>query len=320
MACVAEVGESGRLADSDAEFPEDVERTSITHSGLGVVAQLLFRITETVPDVPLVEAVIELAAESEPAPAIPAGTLVVAQERVIPANAAERAGLSRLVANGLVQHERSFVIPERVGVAALAVREHGQALIDNGLAPTVPELLVQRDAAGIVDDSLLIVSQVSVGGCEEASGDGLPGLITETRRGGQRRPHDSGPFLVVPAVTKVGHHGPGELPGVAVEPGALGDGDDGQQHVMLGFEPGQCLPVIGERLRSRAMAGWGKRKRTAGRVQRRGGGTAGVQVVVEDPTGGRVPLSFTVVLAAFGEGVGAQQVVEGITAGDVLGD
>jgi hypothetical protein len=71
-----------------------------------------------------------------------------------------------------------------------------------------------------------------------------------------------GPFLVVPAHLQEGHHGPGQLPGVAVEPGPGGEGDGGEQDVVLGLEPGQGLLVIGGPLGS----GAGPGRREGGRL------------------------------------------------------
>lgn len=48
-----------------------------------------------------------------------AGLLVVTEEAVVLADCVERFGLSRLVADGLIQAQRLLGVPERVGVAAL---------------------------------------------------------------------------------------------------------------------------------------------------------------------------------------------------------
>jgi hypothetical protein len=47
---------------------------------------------------------------------------------------------------------------------------------------------------------------------------------------------------------------PRKLPGVAVQAGLGGEGDGGEQDVVFGLEPGQCLPVIAELLGSGAGA------------------------------------------------------------------
>jgi hypothetical protein len=47
---------------------------------------------------------------------------------------------------------------------------------------------------------------------------------------------------------------------------------------------------------------------------------SGVQVVVEHPASGSAPVGVAVGVAGLLGGVGAQQVVEGVPAGEVLGD
>ena len=192
--------------------------------------------------------------------------------------------------------------------------------MDLGLAEAVAEPLVQREAAGVVAASLIIVAEVGAGGRQEAAGYGLRGGVAQAGRGGQRRALGRGPFLPVPAALQEGRHGPGELPGVAVEPGPGGEGDGGEQDLVLGLEPGQGLPVIGGLLGGGAGPGRGEGDRLLGWVQQAGGAGGGVQVVVEHPADGGVALGLAVGVAGLLGGVGAQQVVEGVPAGDVLGD
>ena len=56
------------------------------------------------------------------------------------------------------------------------------------------------------------------------------------------------------------------------------------------------------------------------RIDQRGGGVSGTQVVVERPADRRPPGGVAVEGAGLLGGVGAQQVMEGVTAGGVLGD
>ena len=107
---------------------------------------------------------------------------------------------------------------------------------------------------------------------------------------------------------------------MAVEPGPGGEGDGGEQDLVLGLEPGQGLPVIGGLLGSGAGPGRGEGDRLLGWVQQEGGAGGGVQVVVEHPADGLAPVGVAVGVVGLLGGVGAQQVVEGVPAGDVLGD
>jgi len=65
--------------------------------------------------------------------------------------------------------------------------------------------------------------------------------------------------------------------------------------------------------------GRGEDHRLPGRVQQAGGAASGMQVVVECPAGGGVPVGLAAGVAGLLGGVGAQQIVEGVPAGDVLG-
>jgi hypothetical protein len=124
----------------------------------------------------------------------------------------------------------------------------------------------------------------------------------------------------MPAVLQEGLHCPGELPGVAAGPAAVGEGNSGEQDLVLGLEPGQRLPVVGGRLGDGAGAGRGESDEVTYRMQQQGGLACGVQVVVEDPADSCLALGLAVGVAGLGVGVGAEQVVEGIPARDMLGD
>jgi len=77
---------------------------------------------------------------------------------------------------------------------------------------------------------------------------------------------------------------------VGVEPGLGGEGDRGEQDLVLGFEPGQGLPVIGGMPGSGAGPGRREDERLLGSVEQAGGAGGGVQVVVEHPASGLAPV------------------------------
>ena len=78
-----------------------------------------------------------------------------------------------------------------------------------------------------------------------------------------------------------------ELPRVAVEPGLGGQGRGGEQDVMLGIEPGQCLLVASQVLVRNARLRRCDAQRRARRIDQHGGGVRGMEVVVEHPGNGR---------------------------------
>jgi hypothetical protein len=118
-------------------------------------------------------------------------------------------------------------------------------VLDLGFAAAVSEPLVQGETARVVTASLVMVAEIRAGAgrCQEAAGKGLPGRVTQARRSGQRRALGSGPVLIVPASLEERRYGPRELPGVDIEPGSLGEGDGGNQDLVLGLEPCEGLRV-----------------------------------------------------------------------------
>ena len=136
------------------------------------------------------------------------------------------------------------------------------------------------------------------------------------------RAHLLGGHPVVPAALRIPGTGqrPGDLPRVRVEACLQGPRRRGHQDLVLGVEPGQSLP------RHRPMCsgvdaglGRGQRDRPAGGVQRSATRVRGVQVVVEHPAHGRVPLGLAVGRLGQLGGVGAEQVMAREPAGGVLG-
>src|SRR5580692_3291004 len=184
----------------------------------------------------------------------------------------------------------------------------------------VAEPLVQREAAGVVATGLIMVAEAGAGVRQEAAGEGLRGGVTHAGRGGQSYALGRDPFLKVPTRFQKGRQGPGELPGVAVEPGSGGEGEGGEQDLVLGLEPGPRLRVIGGLPGSGAGAGRREDDRLLGWVQQYGGARGGMQVVVEHPANGLTPAGVAVGALGLLGGVGAQQVVERVPAGNVLGD
>ena len=72
-------------------------------------------------------------------------------------------------------------------------------------------------------------------------GGGLAADLAEARRRRQRVALEGGQLMPVPAGVQIVCDGPGELPGMAVEPGLGRMGGGGQQDAMFGLEPGQGL-------------------------------------------------------------------------------
>ncbi len=80
------------------------------------------------------------------------------------------------------------------------------------------------------------------------------------------------------------------------------------------------MPVIGGLLGCSAGAGHGEGDRLMGRVQQMGGTSGGLQVVVDQAGDGGIALHFAAGVVGLLSGVGSQQVVKGVAAGEALGD
>ena len=107
---------------------------------------------------------------------------------------------------------------------------------------------------------------------------------------------------------------------MAAEPGLGSQGGGGEQDVIFRLEPGQGLPVV-----SKVLAGDARYRRDAAgplarRIEQDSGGMCCVQVLAEHTADGRPPGGLAVEEVSLLGGVGAQQIVAGIPAGDMLGD
>jgi hypothetical protein len=95
-------------------------------------------------------------------------------------------------------------------------------------------------------------------------------------------------------------------------------GDCGGEGVLLGLEPRLCLPGIGEWFGSDAGGERGQVDRFVIWMQQERAVNGGVQVVVDQPADGGPALALTVMGAGLLGGVGAEQLVDGVPAGEVL--
>jgi hypothetical protein len=239
---------------------------------------------------------------------------------MVEAHVVEGFGLSSLVVDGLVQAERLFRMAERVGVLIPPVAKQAETSVDLGLAKAVAELPIQGEAGRVVNRDLVVVAKGTTGIGQETTGHCLPGGVVEARSRGEGGDLRGGRFEVVPSYCQKGRHGPWDLPGMGIVPGLGGKADRGQQHVVFSLEPCQCLPVIRGMLGGDARPGRRDADRLKCGVQDHSGAAGAVQVVVECLVDGGLALVLVVEGPGLVGGVGAKQVVEGIPAGNVLGD
>lgn len=262
MARVADVGEDLRLTDAVAVIAAQAECRFKVVGGPGEVPEVKLGVTEGVPDVVLEMAAAELGDQGQGLLAERACQLVIAEEGVVPSDAIEHLGLRELIAAGLKEAQRLFVMTEGVGAATLNPGYRREILLGPGLPHAVIEPLVQREGALQMKAGLIIVSSAQIRVSQAAHGHGLPERVVKAGRGCQRTLHYGDPLLQVASPVEIYRQYAGELPGVAVSPRLRGEGDGGEQHLVLGFEPGQGCTVIGGPLRAAARA----RRRQAERL------------------------------------------------------
>ena len=318
--CVAEVGEHRCLTVAVAELPEHRERTLVARHSRDMVAGLVLDVAQVVPDPRLIEAMATFPQQGQGPLAELPGLPVAAEVGMAPADSGEGPGLLHLVTNGLEQDQGLLAVAERLGVALLEIGYPGHSPVDDGLPGLVAEPTVLFEAVRQVSMGQVVPGKLRVRPRKDAVSGGLAPDLTEARRRIQPVARDAGQLMPVAAGIQVVPDGQGKLPGVALEPGPGGQGGGGEQDVMFGLEPGQGLPLGHKVLAGDARLRRGDAQRRMRRIDQHGGGVSGVQVVVQRPADGRPPGGIAVEGAGLLGGVGAQQVMEGVTAGGVLGD
>ncbi len=253
---------------------------------------------------------------------LPAGKkslLVVPELCVVPANVVQRTGLPAAVPGGPEQAERLLRVVQGLGIAASLAAHDGEVEVRQALPGLVLGLAVQVEALPQVSLGVVETALLSAGARETAVSVGLRQGIAEPAGSGQGGA--LGGCLVVPESPPVEEipQGPGQLPGVGV-PGRIGAINGGEQHHVLGGEPGQRLLMVARYLRRDTGLRRGESDQVLGRVKQLVGGMRVMQVVVEDPVDRRVPVAVGVDLAGLPGSVGAQQVVAGVPARTALAD
>ncbi|HCT81240.1 MAG TPA: hypothetical protein DGT23_32675 [Micromonosporaceae bacterium] len=148
---------------------------------------------------------------------------------------------------------------------------------------------------------------------EAAMSSGLARHVTRPLRDLERGLLRRRQILPEPLAMKERREALSQPPHVGVQTCAGGLFDDREQHTMLRLEPGHGLPVAGRPLRRHPVARWVERDRLAGRTDEQCGALRRVQIVVKQPVDGGI---FS---GRLFNGIGTQQVMEGVPAWQVLG-
>ena len=117
--------------------------------------------------------------------------------------------------------------------------------VRSGLGRGVTDPLVQLPGAGQVRPSLRQRAEEGTGPTQAMVGTRLPGQVAAADSHIQRRPLSLRQVVPVSPAEQERLEGQREAAGVAVVPVAGGEHDRGDQHLMLGFDPGQRLVADG---------------------------------------------------------------------------
>src|SRR5262249_11420168 len=147
------------------------------------------------------------------------GLPVVAEQGVQPADLVEGAGLPGLVAGGPEQVEGLPGVVEGLRGVALPLPQVGQVVVGAGLPDLVADLTVQVEGVAELGVGVVEATQPGVGAGEVAVGVSLCGRVGQPPGGGHRGAPGSGPVVPMPPSVEERPQGPGQLPGVGVEPG-----------------------------------------------------------------------------------------------------
>jgi hypothetical protein len=246
--------------------------------------------------------------------------LLVAELRVEPTSAVERAGLSDLVTGGGEQVEGLLAVVQGVDMAAEPRAQKREIGVAVGEADAVTGSFGPVEGVLKVGVGVVMATEKGVCAGEEAVGHRPRGRIGQPFGCGHRGVLGGQYVVPVPAPEEEVGQYPCQLPGVGVQADGRGMVRRGEQDAMFCGEPFEGLLAIGEAFRGDAGMGLDKGDPVAGGVQEQAGVVRGVQVMVEDPAGGGVVLVGGIgAVHKFG-GVGAEQVVNGVAAGSVFDD
>src|SRR6266536_3771996 len=170
---------------------------------------------------------------------------------------------------------------ERLAVATLPAKHASDDLVGARLGGVVAEVIEQGEGVLEVGVGIAITAQLGVGAGEAVVGVGLPGQVGEASGCAQGGVLGGGEVVPVPPSVEEVLKGPGQLPGVGVEPVARSLVDGGEQHEVFSGEPGNCLLVVEKVSGGDAGLGWNRCDRSPVWLDQQSGVKGGVQVMVQ---------------------------------------
>jgi hypothetical protein len=209
---VTEVGQGARLLVPVTEIPIQIECAAVAGDGPCVVTKIVVDQAEAVPGPGLPVAVAELLVQGQGPLAGHQAALMLAEQRVTPADVVEGERLPGPVAGGLVQPKCLLGVVQGLCVAAGPDKGRTQIEVDVSVPDPVTGLVVRLEGVLELDGGIVAAAELVVGPAEAAAGDGLRRPVAEPSGGGQREPPGGGPVPPVPLPVEKGGESPGQLP------------------------------------------------------------------------------------------------------------
>jgi len=317
---VAEVIERVGFVEAVREFPVEADGSLVAGDRSLVLAELVMDVAEAVPGGGLPVALAHRPDGVKRLLAGRDGLLVIAEQGLTEADVVEGLRLARQVLCRTEKLEGTQGVAECVRGTLLPFGKPGEADVNSCLADAVADGLELPQGVLEVRVGVVEAAGPGVAQGETVPGVGLPGHVAYPAGGGQRGV--LGPGVVRPgsAADEGRAQHPGELPCAGAVARVGGELDSSEQHGVLGAEPGHRALGRAGLARADPRLSWRHGGRLEVRIDQHRCVPGGVQVVVEEAMHGRVPDLLAVVRLGLLGGIGAEQVVEGVAAGRLLGE
>lgn len=203
-------------------------------------------VPEAVPGVGLGVTVVELLLDGQCLLAAGEGLPVFAELAVVPADVVERTGLASPIAGGPVQVKRLPGVAQRFAVQTLPVIDLRDAMVGMGLPGLIGDLLVEVESLVKMDEGVVVAPGAQAGAGEKPVRVRLRRPVAQPPGGVQGRLVGGDDAVPVTYAVEIVGERPGQLPCVDVEAGRGRLTDDTDQREVLGGEPVERLPAVGE--------------------------------------------------------------------------
>ena len=218
-----------------------------------MAAEVVVGVGEGAPGGGLAVAVAEFLEQGQRLLAVAQGLPVLAEQRVVPADGVEDTGVRGATATGPEQLHGQLVVAERAGQIALLVMGPAEAAMGVGPPDVVAQLGEEPQRTVEAGARRPVQTEPASRPGQRAQAPGLPRRVGIGRGTGrpqgrvERDPLDRRPVVPVPPSVEERLQRPGEQTRHPVAPGPGRRPDDGEQHRILGGQPGERLLMADER-------------------------------------------------------------------------